>query len=125
MDNKWVIFAVTLWMIGMFLGATFDKVDIGTYSPGGTPMTTTFNYLTNMKNIAYSTDATGASSFVGVNTNYFKVLWQMMTFDFGFFYGGAEIFRWIFLVPISVGILFAVYQLFVQIIQGLISAFIP
>lgn len=125
MDNKWIIFAVMLWIIGMLFGATYDKVDIGTYDPGGQSMTTTLNYLTNMKNIAYSTDATGASSFVGVNTDYFKTLWQVMTFDFGFFDGGAEIFRWILLMPISVGILFAIYQLFVQIIQGLISAFIP
>ena len=125
MDNKWVIFAVCLWVIGMFFGATFDKVDIGTYQPAGTPMATTLDYLTNMKNISYTTSSSGTWSFVGLNTNYFKTLWQMMTFDFGFFEGDAEIVRWIVLIPISVGILFAVFQLFVQIIQGLISALVP
>jgi hypothetical protein len=130
MEQKWVIFAVALWLVGIFLGATYDKVDIGTYAPitvGSTTVTAggTLNYLSNFKNISYKSTTTGKWAFVGINPDYFTVLWGVMTWDFNFFNGGAEIFRYILLLPISVGVMFGIFQLFVALMQGLIAAFVP
>lgn len=129
MENKWVIFVMLIWIVAMILGASYDKVDIGAYTPGGTgtdSAVTTLNYLTTFKNISYIPNSTGSWTFVGINTEYFTKLWQVMTFDYAFMQGsGYDIVRWVVFYPITIGMMFAIAQLFFQAIQGLLSAIIP
>ncbi len=129
MENKWVIFVALLWIIAMILGASFDKVDIGTYAPYGATndsASTTLQYLTTFKNISYIPNSTGSWTFVGINTDYFGKLWQVMTFDYAFMQGsGFDIVRWVVFYPITIGMMFAIAQIFFQAVQGLLAAIIP
>jgi len=121
-NHKWIIFVIALYIIAMFLGCTFEA-STGT-SWAGTEQETTLEYLSNFKNIAYSQSETGTWAFIGINTEYFKTLWNVLTFDFAFFnddiYPGSEMIRWIFLVPFSIGIMFGLGILFIDLLQGFI-----
>ncbi len=129
MENKWIIFVAVVWIVAVILGASYDKVDIGTYAPGGigtNTTTTTMQYLTTFKNISYIPNSTGSWTFVGINTSYFTTIWQVMTFDYAFMQGsGYDIVKWIIFYPITIGIMFAVAQLFFSMLQGFLSALIP
>lgn len=126
MEHKWIIFAVMLWIVAILLCASFDKADITTYSTNGSTVTSTLQYLTNFKNISYTSDTAGNWTFVGVNTNYFSTIWKVLTFDFNFMQGsGYDIVRWVVFYPITIGMMFAFAQLFLQAVQGLLSAIIP
>lgn len=123
MDNKWIIFLLMVWIIGCFLGATFDYQNTSDTWAGSTKETT-LEYLLDAKNIAYSQEEGGTWSFVGINTEYFQTLWGVMTWDFPFFDDtlnpGTEMIRWIIFLPIVIGIGFGILILFIQLLQGFI-----
>ncbi len=129
MEHKWLLFVVGIWIIAVILGASYDKEDIGAYSPGGAgtaTTTTTMDYLTNFKNIMYTSDSTGAWSFVGINTHYFGQVWQVMTFDYAFMQGsGYDLLRWVVFYPITIAMMFAFAMLFFSLLQGLVAAIFP
>ena len=127
MNNKWIIFAVFVWIIGMLLGSTFE------YRTGdewvGNAQETTLEYLIDAKNITYTQDETGEWHFVGFNQNYFDTVWQVMTFDFTFFNddinSGTEIIRWIVFIPISVGVALAFLLALLTIMNAVFDLFKP
>jgi ABC-type microcin C transport system permease subunit YejB len=132
MGSKWIIFAVGVWVIGMILGASYDKVNIGTYAPtgavNGTNVTTTsaLSFLLNFGKEDYQSSVTGVWSYAKASPNYFTILWRVMTFDFGFMQGtGYQILRLIVFLPIGVSIAFGIWEILVNLMQGLISALIP
>lgn len=122
MNNKWVVFAVFVWIIGMFLGSTFEYHTDSDWV--GADKETTLEYLLDAKNISYSQSDTGTWNFVGFNTEYFTTLWSVMTFDFTFFNddvnSGTEMIRWIIFVPVAIGVIYGVLYAFIQLIQGFI-----
>lgn len=106
MNTKWIVFAVFVWVIGMFLGSTFEQRSGSNWA--GATEETTLEYLMDAKNISYVADDTGEWNFVGFNRAYFETVWQVMTFDFTFFdddvNSGTEMLRWIIFTPIAIGV---------------------
>lgn len=122
MSNRWIIFLASVWIFGMFLGASFDKA-ITTEGYSGT-QESTMEFLLNAKNISYAQDELGTMSFVGINPEYFRTFWNMMIWDFSFFenHPEAEIVRYLIMVPITAGMVWGFLYVFTQIFQSILSA---
>jgi len=122
MNNKWIAFAAFVWIIGMFLGSTFEQ-HTGTDWAGASDEST-LEYLLDVKNITYQQDIVGGLAVPMFNTDYFSTMWKVMTFDFEFFsddvYPGMEIVRWIILLPIALAIAYGILYAFIQLLQGFI-----
>jgi len=121
MPNKWIGFIIFVWVVCMFMGATFEHhtTVAGTWE-GGT-QESTLEYLLNVKNIATKTDQAGGVHFVGFNADYFSTLWQIFTWDFTFLRDtGYEMLRWIVLMPFSIACAFGLLYSFIQLLQGFI-----
>lgn len=82
---------------------------------------TTFQYLTDFKNVTYKTTAT-TQTFVVFNPEYFKVLMGVLTWDFSFFPEGsaAEYVRYIVFVPITLAAMYVLAHDFINMLQGFI-----
>jgi hypothetical protein len=133
MSHKFVIFAVMVWMIGAILGASFDKTDISTYAMGtdGTTHTSvttqsTLNYLMNFQSMGYTGGTTGVWSMVKSGPSFLPTLFNVLTFNFGFMQGpGFQILRLVIFLPIGIGVFFGIWEILVNLLQGLVSALIP
>ena len=124
MSNKWIVFLLFLYVIGMTLGATFENTPETVWTPGGgvtTETTNTLEYILDARHIAYQTSSTGDLHFVGINNEYFSAWWKLMTFDFKFFeHYDLEIVRWIIFVPLAGALVFGMLTFFISVIQGFI-----
>ncbi len=100
---KFIIFAMMFWAIMTILSSTMEH---HTGSDWQGDNVTTFQYLTDFKNITNKTDAQGTQTFVLFNVDYFKTWVDVFTWNFSFMQGTyAQLIRWIIFMPISVGLL--------------------
>jgi len=121
LNPKWIGLIVFVWITLTFLGATFEGHSTTTGDWEGDTQETQLEYLMNVKNVVAQTSETGEVSFVLFNTEYFKTVWQMITWDFTFLQGeGYEIIRWIVFIPISAVISYGLLYAFIQLAQGFI-----
>ena len=132
MSQKYVIFAVMIWLIAATLGASFDKVDISTYAMGtdsaGVTVTTTstLSYLLQFGKMNYTSQQTDVWSIIKSGPQFLPTLFNVLTFNFGFMQGtGYQLVRMIIFIPIGVGVLFGIWEILVNLLQGLVSALIP
>jgi hypothetical protein len=69
-------------------------------------------------------NATGGMSWVSAASGFFTVgLPKMLAWNYSFLEGGWSIFKLILLIPISVGFIWGIIQLFVTVISGIASRF--
>ena len=136
MSTKWIGFATFVWIILLFLGATFEKQTTlaNTWEPGEGE--TALEYLVNIKNVVYADDETGKLAWVSPNPEYFVKLVQVLTWDFSFLKCPEddpltpgtdesrcvyEIIRWVVFVPFTIAVMFGLVMIFIQLLQGFIS----
>lgn len=119
MQSKWLGFVIFVWVVCMFLGATFEKHTGATWE--GATQESTLEYLMNVKHVVYQEDETGELRFVFVNQEYFETWLQVLTWDFTFLRGeGYEMVRWVFLTPFSIAAIAGLLYSFIQLMQGFI-----
>jgi len=120
MPNKWLGFMVFVWVILSFFASTFDK---GTTAGGGWAGNTApskLEYLMNFKNISYQSTAAGDMNFVGINSNYFTTINDVIMWNYSFLddYGMVKM---IILVPFSILAVLALITMFTSILFGFIK----
>jgi len=116
---KWIGFMIAVWVIGMFLGATFEHHTAAAGNWEGATQESTLEYLLNVKHVVYQEDNVGELHFVFINKEYFDTLWQVFTWDFTFLRGEPyEMVRWIVLIPFSIVCALGVAYMFIQLMQG-------
>lgn len=119
MSAKWIGFTVLIWVVCMFLGATFEQHTTGAGTWEGVTQETTLEYLMNVKHITHQEDAVGELHFVFINTEYFATAWQIISWDFTFIRGEwYEIVRWVVLIPFSIAVAFGFLYMFITLLQG-------
>ncbi len=122
MHNKWFIFIMFVWIIMLFFSATIEKHTTSATWEGNTQQST-LQYLTTVKNVSYVQTGTDAWVFIGFNPQYFKTLIGVLTWDFGYLQGDiGEMFRWIILIPITIGVIAMIGDEFIKLIQGFLPA---
>lgn len=75
----------------------------------------------------YSTtdlQATGGMSWVSAATGFFTVgIPKLILWDYSFLEGGWELFKYIVLYPITIGVVWGIVQLFTSIVSGIATRF--
>lgn len=126
MPIKWIGFIAFVWIVLLFIGATFDAQTeaADTWGPSND---TTLNYVVDIRHILYDEEETGALSWLTPNKNYFDALLTLITWDFSFLKCsdpdegcGYEVVRWVVLVPFTIAAIFGLIYMFVQLLQGFI-----
>lgn len=88
----WIAFFVFVWLIGAFLGSTFEYQNTkdtwaGTGSGGyHTSPTSKLEYLMDIKNAVQQNTFLGAIPLPVPNADYFKTLGEVITWKFSFMY---------------------------------------
>lgn len=102
MSINWVIFCVSLWVVGSVLGATINYGD-----PFGSNVDKVGGFTSPKDNV---------SNFPGFITK----LWEVFTLDYDFFHHPEQmqILRWICLIPIVAGITYAIIVFLLSIFRG-------
>ena len=126
MAIKWLGLAAFVWVVGMFLGSTFEyhTEAAGTWGGSGTggyvneTPVSTLNYLSNFNNVIRDTTIFGVITLPVPNTEWFKTLGRVMVWNFQFLTGGAMMFYWIFILPITIMLIGTILWSLVAIIQG-------
>jgi hypothetical protein len=120
-----LIFMFMLWLIALLLTSSYEQYDPSNASYFATEGGSRLNYAMDLKNIVYNTNGLGSAVFVGLNTQYFNNLWQMLTFqDATFFTGWLTLLR-MFLLCITAAIMFALAMGFIYLLQGLVNLIKP
>ena len=119
LNSKWFAFFVFIYILGMYLGSTFEK-HIGT-AWSGTSTVTTLQYLTNISNIIVMNPFIGAISIPAPNSEYFTTLVRVMTLNFEFIQGtGYSMLYQIVLTPFAAVGAISLIVFMYQIIQGIL-----
>jgi hypothetical protein len=118
LNTKWLAFFAFVWVIGIFLGATYEKHDTSTTWAGNT-QNTTLEYLMDYQNVSYQQPVFGNVSMPMVNGDYFRTWFKVLTlrFDFTTQY---EMLYWILFAPLAIAGAFALIYGFVGLLQGFI-----
>lgn len=119
--QKWIAFAAVVWIVGMFLGATFEYHTSAADTWEGETQVGTLQYLTGVRNIMYQEGETGPLTYITPNPDYFTTWWQLFSWDFHFLEGeGYSMVRWIALVPFTLALTFGFVYMMVTLLQGFI-----
>lgn len=81
----------------------------------GTESVTLLQQLVQPPMVDSSTFIGAIASYVNIGWDYVSILWKMFWFDYSFFTGGAEWFRYVFFIPISIGL---VLTLVLSVLRG-------
>lgn len=119
MDSKWLAFFIFVWLIGMFLGATYEKHDTG-LTWAGNVQENTLQYLLNYRNMTYQQTVFGAITLPFPSPEYFATWLRIAIMDFTFLNGDMEMVRWIVLLPIAIAGIASLIYAFVQLLQGFV-----
>lgn len=98
-NPKWLIFIFSVWIIVAILGGIIE----GAYFGGGEAGI--FNTLTNLPLFSDEGSFTGKAVATFFSADSWGALFSILTFDFAFFSGATEIFRWVFFMPFALSIL--------------------
>ena len=118
MKTGLLAFLILVWVIGVFLGATYEKAE-GTDWPG-TSEETTLDYLMSFKNVTYQQTIIGSMEIPLPNPEYMKTLGRVMLLDFEFMDGDWQLAQWVILSPLAIAALFSLIYAFIQLFQGFI-----
>jgi hypothetical protein len=118
-NTKWFAFFVFIYIIGMYMGASFEKHIGSAWS--GTGEVTTLEYLTNFSNLVVMNAEVGSLSFPMPNPQYFSALLKVMTFNFEFLQGtGYSMIYQIILTPFAVIGIVSLLGLTYQLVRGIL-----
>lgn len=122
MSTGWIAFFVFVWIVGTFLGLTFEAANFATstLTVGGQVITVkqAMDTIAGF-NIMTWADVFGVIKLPAPNFIYFELLLKMMTWDFSFMTGNWEYVRWFIFIPISAAGAFGFFILFISAIFGL------
>jgi len=112
MQIKWIVALVTIWIFGAVFGSIIEGVAIGSFEESTIGQLMSMGALTNVEFFGLKIPVPDMSWLSAIKT--------MFLWDFGYFEGDWGIIRWLFLVPISVGIgLVLILQFASLVIQAL------
>ncbi len=120
---KWLVIIATIYIYGMFMGATFEKHNVpATWEGSSTTQVTTISYLMNASNAVQKIPVLGNIPLPLPNGDYFKTLYKVITLQFSFITGaGYTMFYWTFFLPIAMFGLLSMLVLFIGTIRGNIT----
>lgn len=121
-------FFVMVWVIGAFLGSTFEYHDSTTWSGNGTggytrsPMTT-LEFLKDIRNVTQQTEILGAIPMIAPNSEYFSAIFDIVLWRFSFLYDTDGEFAYglvyyIFLFPFVLMGIISLVMLFIGVLRG-------
>lgn len=111
-------FLILVWIVGVFLGATYEKHE-GPDWPG-TKEESTLDYLMSFKNVTYQQTIIGSIEIPVPNPQYMKTLGRVMFLQFEFMEGDWQLAQWIILAPLAIAALFTLLYALMQLFQGFI-----
>lgn len=118
MNPKWVGFLAFIWLVGVILGATYDKMDSAEWDARVSE--TKMEYLLNYKNVTYEQGVFGTVTFPLPNPTYFETVLNIATFNFEFLQGeGYQFIRWFLQIFALMGVLAFIWSA-VDLLQGFI-----
>lgn len=126
MNIKFFGFIIFIFIVGTFLGFTFEEIgpmsEEATMTVGDEEMTFTevMDAMTSF-DLRSWTDVWGPIKIPTFLAVFFSVVAKVITWDYAFFTGGWEYARWFIFIPISAMVAFGVTVLFVQLMRGLIT----
>lgn len=107
----WLALFIFVWLIGAFLGSTFELHDTDAEWAGSgtggytTSPITKMEYLMSISNAITSTEVLGFIPMPIPNSEYFKTVYEVVTWQWSFM-DGYEMFYWIFCAPfVMMGVL--------------------
>ena len=116
MSVKMMMFIVFTFITGNLLCCFIE----GTYL--GEETTSIINLLCGYS--VTDLQSTGGMSWVSAAVGFFTTgIPRMILWDYSFLDGGWEIFKYIFLFPITIGVVWGIVQLFTTTISGITSRF--
>ena len=130
MQMKWLALIVFVYVIGMYLGSTFEyHSTVETWAGSGSvglsqAPTTTLEYVTNLRNIVQRQEQLGgAITFPAPNPEYFDAVFKMVTwrFDFVWYDDLGRMFYWHVLAPFVVASVASLIMLIYGVIFGTLS----
>ena len=135
METKWIGFIVFVWIVLLFVSATFEAHTQAAGTWEGTAEASKLEYITNLKHVTYDDAETGKLAWLSPNPLYFINLVSVVGWDFTFLDCPEDdpatpdvnearcpyqIIRWVFLVPFTVVALFGLSYMFITLLQGFI-----
>jgi len=122
----WLAMFIFVWLIGAFLGSTYDYHHTDEYWAGtGTggyeqsPITT-LSYLMNVKNAFQNNEILGVIPMPMPNGEYFNTAYKVATWQWSFL-DGYEMFYWVFCAPFAIMGLMSLVLLAYGFLTGNIS----
>lgn len=90
-----------LWMVCSVLGLVIEDYYIGESGQGGT-----LNQLMTSTGLTTESGEPGNFKLTAalVSPDFYKAMASVISFNFAFFTGAWSVFRWIFFIPLAVGI---------------------
>jgi len=98
MSTKWLIGLTTLFIILTIASNIIEQAYLGTGETG-----TIWNVMKSFQAINFSNPLTAVGGIIIAVIDLVKGIFAMLTFDYAFFTGVWEVFRWLFM-SISLGI---------------------
>lgn len=120
MSGKWLIFILFVYIVGMFLGATFEQHATAATWEGSSEGVTTLSYLMNVGNAVQQTSVLGVIPLPIPNGEYFSTLFEVLTWQFAFM-ADYDMVYWILMLPFAIAGIFSLIMLFIGTITGNIS----
>jgi hypothetical protein len=119
----WLALFIFVWLIGAFLGSTFDYhhttatwAGTGTGGYTDTPITT-LQYLMNISNAVQRFPVLGGIPLPVPNTEYFSTMYKVVTWQWSFL-EGYSMFYWLFCAPFAMMGVLSLILLVYGIITG-------
>jgi hypothetical protein len=122
----WLALFVFVWIIGAFLGSTYDYHHTDAYWAGtGTggyseSPVTTLSYLMNISNAFQRNEIMGVIPMPMPNGEYFSTAFKVATWQWSFL-DGYEMFYWIFCAPFAIMGVMSIMLLSYGVLTGNIS----
>ena len=118
MNPKWIGILAFIWLIGVILGATYEKMDSDAWNARVDE--TKMEYLLNYQNVTYEQNVFGTITFPLPNPDYFSTVLNIASFNFEFLQGeGYQFIRWLLQIIGLMGVLAFIWSA-VDLLQGFI-----
>lgn len=99
MATKWMIFCIQLWVIGTIICGV---VEFSYFTQGNTD--TLFQFLNTVEGVSFSNPITMVYDIIITVWALVQMLLKLLLWDYSFFTGSLAIVRYVFFIPISIGV---------------------